>query len=62
MYDASGHDIIRTMKVVQHSSPVITARYLENTETELDDLVFGLAAVPAPLTAATSMPALALAS
>jgi hypothetical protein len=32
-----------TMKVVQHSSPVITARYLENTETELDDLVLGLA-------------------
>ena len=62
VYDASGHDIIRTMKVVQHSSPTITARYLENTETELDDLVLGLAAVPAPLPAATSMPALALAS
>ncbi len=46
VYDASGHDIIRTMKVVQHSSPVITARYLENTETELDDLVLGLAASP----------------
>jgi integrase len=43
VYDASGHDIIMTMKVVQHSSPVITARYLENTETELDDLVLGLA-------------------
>jgi integrase len=47
VYDASGHDIIKTMKVVQHSSPVITARYLENTETELDDLVLGLARNPA---------------
>lgn len=43
VYDASGHDVIKTMKVVQHSSPVITARYLENTETELDDLVLNLA-------------------
>jgi integrase len=40
--DASGHDIIRTMKVVQHSSPVITARYLESTQSELDDVVLGL--------------------
>jgi len=53
VYDASGHDVIKTMKVVNHSSPVITARYLENTETELDDLVLGLAAVPAPGLAAT---------
>jgi hypothetical protein len=45
VYDASGHDIIRTMKVAQHSSPVITARYLEKTEIELDDLVLGLAAL-----------------
>jgi len=44
VYDASGRDIIRTMRVVQHSSPVITARYLENTESELDDLVLSLAA------------------
>jgi integrase len=47
VYDASGHDVIKTMKVVQHSSPVITARYLENTESELDDLVLGLAGAPA---------------
>ena len=52
VYDASGHDVIKTMKVVQHSSPVITARYLENTESELDDLVLGLAAVPSPCLAA----------
>lgn len=48
IYDASGHDIIRTMKIVQHSSPVITARYLENTESELDDLVLALGITPAP--------------
>jgi len=47
VYDASGHDVIKTMRVVQHSSPVITARYLENTESELDDLVLGLAGAPA---------------
>lgn len=52
VYDASGHDIIRTMKAVQHSSPVITARYLENTETELDELVLGLSAAPTPAYAA----------
>jgi integrase len=52
VYDASGHDVIKTMKVVQHSSPVITARYLENTESELDDLVLGLAAAPSPALAA----------
>lgn len=43
VYDASGRDLVRTMRVVQHSNPGITARYLENTETELDDLVLGLA-------------------
>lgn len=52
VYDASGRDIICTMRVVQHSSPVITARYLENTESELDDLVLGLAFTPAPAVAA----------
>jgi integrase len=52
VYDASGHDVIKTMKVVQHSSPVVTARYLENTESELDDLVLGLAAAPSPILAA----------
>ncbi len=51
VYDASGRDIIRTMRVVQHSSPVITARYLENTESELDDLVLGLATNSAPAVA-----------
>ena len=52
VYDASGHDIIKVMKLVQHSSPVVTARYLENTESELDNLVLGLAATPTPAFAA----------
>ncbi len=51
VYDASGHDLVRTMKIVQHASPNTTARYLENTQTELDDLVLGLGA-PAPAPAA----------
>ncbi len=45
---ASSPDVIKAMKVVQHSSPLITARYLENSETELDHLVLGLAASPTP--------------
>ena len=56
VYDAYGHDIIRTMKVVQHSSPVIAARYLENTESELDDLVLGLGVTAASAFAAPSDP------
>ena len=45
---ASSPDVIKAMKVVQHSSPLITARYLENSETELDHLVLGSAASPTP--------------
>ena len=42
VYDASNHDLIRTQRIVGHSSPVITARYLESTQSELDDVVLGL--------------------
>jgi integrase len=58
VYDASKHDIIRTQRIVGHSSPTVTARYLESTQSELDDLVLGLSA---PLPIAASRPALALA-
>jgi integrase len=58
VYDASGHDLVRTMKIVQYASPITTARYLENTQTELDDLVLGLCA-PAPVPAAARSLALA---
>ena len=47
VYDASGHDLIRTQRIVQHASPLTTARYLESSQSELDDLVLGLGA-PAP--------------
>ena len=57
VYDASQHDLIRTQRIVGHSSPVITARYLESTQSELDELVLGLGT---PTTA--SAPVLALAS
>ena len=60
VYDASQHDLIRTQRIVGHSSPVVTARYLESTQSELDELVLGLPqAAPAP---AAPQPQLALAS
>lgn len=43
IYDASNHDLIRTQRIVGHSSPVVTGRYLESTQSELDNLVLGLA-------------------
>jgi integrase len=58
VYDASGHCLVRTQRIVQHASPLTTARYLESTQTELDDLVLGLGA-PAPAPAAAHSLALA---
>lgn len=58
VYDASGHDLVRTQRIVQHASPLTTARYLESTQSELDDLVLGLGA-PAPVPAAAHSLALA---
>lgn len=43
IYDASNHDLIRTQGIVGHASPLVTARYLESTQTELNDLDLGLA-------------------
>ncbi len=49
VYDASGHDLVRTQRIVGHRSPLVTARYLETTESELDEVVLGLGArAPAP--------------
>jgi hypothetical protein len=59
VYQASGQDLIKTQRIIGHSSPLTTARYLESTQSELDELVLGLAA-SAP--AAPGLPALALAS
>ena len=41
LYDASGHDIIKTQRVMGHASPLTTARYIDTSEAELDDLVRG---------------------
>jgi len=55
IYDASKRDLVLTQRILGHSSPVLTSRYLESTQSELDDLVLGLAAsTPA------TFPALAL--
>lgn len=58
VYDASGHDLVRTQRIVMHASPLTTARYLESTQTELDELVLGLGTL-APATAAALPLALA---
>lgn len=47
VYDASQFDLIRTQRIVGHSSPVITARYLESTQSELDEIVLGIGAANA---------------
>ncbi|MBK8477274.1 MAG: tyrosine-type recombinase/integrase [Opitutaceae bacterium] len=44
VYAASGHDLIKTQRIVGHSSPLTTARYLETDQDELDELVRSLAA------------------
>jgi len=44
VYAASGHDLIKTQRLVGHSSPVTTARYLETDSADLDRLVLTLAA------------------
>ncbi len=52
-----GEVLIRTQRIIGHSSPVVTAHYLESTQSELDELVLGL-----PAAAAAQKPAMALAS
>ena len=44
VWRASGRDLIKTQRIVGHSSPLTTARYLETDQHELDDLVRSLAA------------------
>lgn len=44
IYAASGHDLIKTQRIVGHSSPLTTARYLETDSAELDRLVLNIAA------------------
>jgi len=45
----SGHDLIKTQRIVGHSSPLTTARYLETDQAELDALVRAQDGALAPL-------------
>lgn len=56
VYDASRHDLVRTQRIVGHSSLLITARYLESTQSDLDEVVLGMAFSQAQQ---TGIPALA---
>jgi len=44
VYDASGHDLITTQRLMGHTSPLTTSRYLETASDALDKLVLNLAA------------------
>ena len=44
VYRASGHDLIATQRIVGHTNPATTARYLETDSAQLDALVRNLAA------------------
>ena len=44
VFAASGHDLIRTQRVMGHTSPATTAKYLETDQGELDRLVLASAA------------------
>jgi len=44
VYQASGHDLIRTQRALGHASPITTARYLETDTDELDRLILDIAA------------------
>jgi integrase len=44
IYKASNHDLIATQRIVGHSSPSTTARYLETDSAQLDALMLAVAA------------------
>jgi integrase/recombinase XerD len=44
IYKASGHDLIATQRIVGHTNPQTTSRYLETDSAKLDALVRNLAA------------------
>jgi len=39
IYEISGHDLVKTQRIVGHRSPLTTARYLETDQADLDALV-----------------------
>lgn len=44
IYKASNHDLIATQRIVGHTSPATTARYLETDSAQLDALMLSIAA------------------
>jgi len=44
IYKASNHDLIATQRIVGHTSPATTARYLETDSAQLDLLMLAVAA------------------
>lgn len=44
IYKASNHDLIATQRIVGHTSPATTARYLETDSAQLDALMLAVAA------------------
>jgi integrase len=59
VYAASGFDLVKVQKLLGHTNPLTTARYLASDEAELDALAQGfdpLVQIPAPA-AAASLPA-----
>lgn len=56
VYAGSGCDLVLTQRLLGHTSPLTTARYLQTSDTELDEVVLGfdpLAAKPAAGSVAT---------
>ncbi len=46
IYELSGHDLIKTQRIVGHRSPLTTARYLETDQADLDALVRAQDSIP----------------
>lgn len=57
VHRAGGFDLIKTQRILGHSSPLVTARYLDTTREDLDALVLGLDQAPAVASAAALTPA-----
>jgi len=51
VHRAGGFDLIKTQRVMGHSSPLTTAAYLETAQDELDSLILGIDQAPALQTA-----------
>jgi len=44
---AAQFDLVKTQRIMGHSSPITTALYLQTSQDELDALVLGMDAAPA---------------